>query len=66
MDTWVSEIAHIQSTVMQAVRSGESESSPHLRQLVARLERLESLRLAHRTSRQAPAEIKSGSHDDHA
>ena len=66
MDTWVSEIAHIRSTVTRAVRSGEPESSPRLRQLVARLERLESLRLTHRTSRQAPAEIKSASHDYHA
>ena len=66
MDTWVSEIAHIQSTVMQAVRSGEPESSPRLRQLVARLERLESLRLTHRTPQRVRAEIKSASHDDHA
>ena len=65
MDTWVSEIAYIQSTVMQAVRSGEPESSPRLRQLVARLERLENLRLAHRIS-QILAEIKSASHDYHA
>ena len=65
MDTWVSEIAHIQSTVMQAVRSGEPESSPYLRQLVARLERLENLRLAHRIS-QILAEIKSASYDYHA
>ena len=49
MDTWVSEITHVQSTVTHALRGGEPESSPHLRQLVARLERLESLRLTHRT-----------------
>ncbi len=41
MDTWVSEITHVQSTVTHAVRDGEPESSPRLRQLVARLERLE-------------------------
>jgi len=66
MDTWVSEIAHIQSTVMQAVRSGEPESSPRLCQLVAKLERLESLRLTHRTPQRVRAEIKSAYHDDHA
>lgn len=66
MDTWVSEIAHIRSTVTRAVRSGESESSPHLRQLVVRLERLESLRLTHRTLPPISAEIKSASHDYHA
>ena len=66
MDTWVSEIAYIQSTVMQAVRSGEPESSPRLCQLVAKLERLESLRLTHRTPQRVRAEIKSASHDDHA
>ena len=65
MDTWVSEIAYVQSTVMHTVRSGEPESSPYLRQLVARLERLENLRLAHRTS-QVPAEIESASYDYHA
>jgi uncharacterized protein (UPF0335 family) len=66
MDTWVSEIAHIQSTVMQAVRSGEPESSPRLRQLVARLERLENLCLIHRTPQRVRAEIKSASYDYHA
>ena len=65
MDTWVSEIAHIQSTVTHAVRGGESESSPHLRQLVAKLERLESLRLTHRVSQPVSTEIKSASHDYH-
>jgi hypothetical protein len=66
MDTWVSEIAYIQSTVMQAVRSGEPESSPRLCQLVAKLERLESLRLTHRTPQRVRAEIKSASYDYHA
>jgi hypothetical protein len=66
MDTWVSEIAYVQSTVMQAVRSGEPESSSYLRQLVARLERLESLRLTHRVPQPVPTEIKSASHDYHA
>ena len=66
MDTWVSEIAHIQSTVTHAVHSGESESSPHLRQLVTKLERLESLRLTHRVPQPVPTEIKSASHDYHA
>jgi hypothetical protein len=66
MDTWVSEIVYVQSTVTYAVRGGEPESSPRLRQLVARLERLESLRLTHRTPQRVRAEIKSASYDYHA
>ena len=66
MDTWVSRITHVQSTATHALRGGESESSPHLRQLVARLERLESLRLTHRTPQRVRAEIKSASYDYHA
>jgi len=66
MDIWVSEIAHIRSTVTRAVRSGEPESSPRLRQLVVRLERLENLRLTHRTPQLVSVEIKSTSHDYHA
>jgi hypothetical protein len=66
MDTWVSEITHVQSTVTHALRSGEPESSPRLCQLVARLERLESLRLAHRAPQPVQTEIKSASHDYYA
>jgi len=45
MTNWDMQIVQLQARVTHAVRSGEPESSPRLRQMVAELERLASLRM---------------------
>jgi hypothetical protein len=45
MSNWDMQIAQVQARVTHAVHSGEPESSPRVRQMVAELERLASLRM---------------------
>jgi len=59
------QITTLQSQMTAAVQNGETENSPHLRQMDARLERMRRLWATHRQLRLDPPTANEGCHASH-